>query len=358
VAPPELSQHRPDTTLYIRSVRHLPLKHHQSIRSRRINTDVLCQQIQTPAMASNRQLLNEYIRYPVTHEMIAHLAQLAAGVIRCSDPQPPMNTGYPSPPSTPTRTESPGFPSQSLPSLEQFIQTLCERSNVQTPTLMSTAVYLHRLKSRLPRIAKGMQCTCHRVFLAALILSAKYLNDSSPKNKHWARYTMGLFSLPEVNLMEQQLLFLLDWDLRITPENLYTHVLPYFLQRQSLFNASQYCSPPRRLTPPSTPYHRRPYPQAAYPSPPSMAASLSSSSCSSNSSDYTPPERQNPYAMYEHPVPHHRGMVKSLPPPIITQPINPPRRESHPANLFSRFWRKQSQPTPMYPQVYPIQEAW
>lgn len=187
-------------------------------------------------MASNKQLLKEYIQYPVTDEMVAHLAQQAACVIKCPTPRTTTpSSGYRS---TTTRTEAPAF--LSLPSLEQFIINLCKRSKVQTPTLMSTAVYLHRLKSRLHKVAKGMRCTCYRVFLATLILSAKYLNDSSPCNKHWARYTMGLFSLPEVNLMETQLLFLLDWDLRITPEDLYAHVLPYFLQRQSSVHPNQF----------------------------------------------------------------------------------------------------------------------
>jgi len=93
---------------------------------------------------------------------------------------------------------------------------------------MSSLVYLRRLKSRLQPMAKGLRCTTHRIFLAALILSAKYLNDCSPKNKHWANYsvcsttayTFG-FSRTEVNLMEKQLLFLLDWDLRITEDDLY-----------------------------------------------------------------------------------------------------------------------------------------
>jgi hypothetical protein len=62
-------------------------------------------------------------------------------------------------------------------------------------------------------LSLGMACTRHRVFLAALICAAKYLNDSSPKNKHWQRYCT-YFSLPEVNLMEKQMLYLLDYNLR------------------------------------------------------------------------------------------------------------------------------------------------
>ncbi|KAJ2402302.1 PHO85 cyclin-1 [Coemansia sp. RSA 2559] len=49
--------------------------------------------------------------------------------------------------------------------------------------------------------------------------SLKYLNDASPKNKYWARYST-MFTVAEVNLMEKQLLFLLDFDLRIDNEDL------------------------------------------------------------------------------------------------------------------------------------------
>ncbi|KAI0973409.1 hypothetical protein F4678DRAFT_26388 [Xylaria arbuscula] len=179
----------------------------------------------------NAAALDQFIRTPVSHAMIYHLADAASKVIQCDPnmmPPPPQHeTQYPSPPRTPSpkaiRCDDSG-----LPSLEEFITQLVVSSNVQVPTLMSTLVYLGRLKSRLQPMAKGLRCTTHRIFLAALILSAKYLNDSSPKNKHWANYShiqcdgysFG-FSRTEVNLMEKQLLFLLDWDLRINEEDLY-----------------------------------------------------------------------------------------------------------------------------------------
>jgi G1/S-specific cyclin PLC1 len=118
--------------------------------------------------------------------------------------------------------------------LEEFITQLVVSSNVQVPTLMSTVVYLSRLKARLQPLANGLRCTTHRIFLASLILAAKYLNDSSPKNKHWASYrfiqsevhNFG-FSRTEVNLMENQLLSLLGWELRITESDLYRELEPF-----------------------------------------------------------------------------------------------------------------------------------
>ncbi|KAJ4393107.1 PHO85 cyclin-1 [Gnomoniopsis smithogilvyi] len=213
----------------------------------------------------NATALEDFIYTPVRDDMISYLACAAREVIRCDEkmmpppPAPAMATPSYQPysskqlPISPPRTPPPVAAGEKfLPSLEQFIRNLVWSSNVQVPTLMSTLVYLNRLKSRLQPEAKGLRCTAHRIFLAALILTAKYLNDSSPKNKHWAKYTQiwddangprciapGCsqgsrctreshlrspdfeFSKTEVNLMEKQLLMLLEWELRVTKEDLY-----------------------------------------------------------------------------------------------------------------------------------------
>lgn len=159
---------------------------------------------------SDQQALSLLMSSPVTQDMLAHIVNVTLKVIQCKK----SKSVYPSPPSSPNQKSKP------LPSLMTFISRLVRYTNVYTGTLLTTLVYLERLRAKLPRNAEGLPCTLHRIFLACLILSSKFHNDSSPKNYHWAKYTDGLFKSEDVNLMERQLLSLMDWDLSISNTDL------------------------------------------------------------------------------------------------------------------------------------------
>ncbi|GAA5858909.1 hypothetical protein JCM8547_007151 [Rhodosporidiobolus lusitaniae] len=153
---------------------------------------------------------------PLTSRMVAYIAHKTCQSVRCRDPPP-------SSPATPSSAVMKD-PNE-LPSLESFIKSIVRKSKCHVPTLLCTLVYLERLRERLPSHARGCHTTRHRVFLATLIVAAKYLNDSSPQNKHWLKYAQH-FTSAEVNLMERQLLTIFNFDLRFTEDELITHLGP------------------------------------------------------------------------------------------------------------------------------------
>ncbi|KAK5309436.1 PHO85 cyclin-1 [Exophiala xenobiotica] len=154
----------------------------------------------------NTAALEEFLQQSVKPHMIRYLAHQASSVTQGEHRSLA--------PSRPALDDSQLL----LPSLELFIQTLVHRTLVPVPTLMTSLVYLTRLRTRLPLAAEYTRCSAHRIFLASLILAATTLNDVSPGNEHWARCTIvegyqGFgFRLYDVNFMERQFLCLLDWN--------------------------------------------------------------------------------------------------------------------------------------------------
>ncbi|AMD20099.1 HCL052Wp [Eremothecium sinecaudum] len=127
--------------------------------------------------------------------------------------------------------------------LVDYIVKLVRGSNVQTPTLMATTVYLSKLKNIIPAHAHGMETTRHRIFTGCLVLASKYLNDSSPLNKHWCEYTNDLLDLAEMNMIERELLAYLNWEINITTEDLVA-CLSHFLNPIKEELAAQLCPLP------------------------------------------------------------------------------------------------------------------
>lgn len=170
---------------------------------------------------SDYEALFHFNRKPVSIEMVQYLASTTSSIIKVKKNNNIVD--LPAPP------------------LMRFIRNLISYSNVQTPTLMATTVYLTKLRSIIPANVYGIETTRHRIFLGCLILAAKTLNDSSPLNKHWASYTDGLLHIREVNTIERELLEYFDWNVCITTDELIACLSPFLqpIKEQTLMLRQQ-----------------------------------------------------------------------------------------------------------------------
>jgi len=111
--------------------------------------------------------------------------------------------------------------------LRRYIEETLRRSRTSYSTLQVALYYLILIKSHVPKhdftmqqpadcaMLRSMQCG-RRMFLAALILASKYLQDRNYSAKAWSK--MSGLRTSEINNNERMFLKAVNWQLHITDE--------------------------------------------------------------------------------------------------------------------------------------------
>ncbi|KAI8615380.1 cyclin-domain-containing protein, partial [Chytriomyces sp. MP71] len=96
--------------------------------------------------------------------------------------------------------------------LKVFIQEILRRSKTSFSTLQLALFYIIRLRNQIEaNSTSGLPVCGRRVFLTALILASKYLQDRNYSNKAWSKIS-GL-AVSEINANEFQFLSLVNYEL-------------------------------------------------------------------------------------------------------------------------------------------------
>ncbi|KAG2205065.1 hypothetical protein INT46_000038 [Mucor plumbeus] len=105
-------------------------------------------------------------------------------------------------------------------STARFIREILKRSRATYSMLQLALFYIFRIKKLIferlqqPLSNNEMVCCGRRMFLAALMVSSKYLNDKNYRNKTWAK--IASLHVAEINATEIVFLKLIDYQLYVS----------------------------------------------------------------------------------------------------------------------------------------------
>ncbi|KAG0167616.1 hypothetical protein DFQ28_006954 [Apophysomyces sp. BC1034] len=119
--------------------------------------------------------------------------------------------------------------SKHLPPLNEFIATVFKRSRLPPCVCLVSLIYLQRLKTSLPRHARGDIDTPYRLFLAAILTASKFLSEtgSSLTSQAIADMVNYVYTPKDVNLMERSFLGLIKYDLFVNVESIKDYLAMY-----------------------------------------------------------------------------------------------------------------------------------
>ncbi|KAJ3044903.1 hypothetical protein HDV00_000185 [Rhizophlyctis rosea] len=100
------------------------------------------------------------------------------------------------------------------PTFQSFATTLLTRTKESLPTLLTALFFLRRLTHKHPHCT-ALPGSAYSLLLTSLILGSKYYNDVPFVNKSWHVVSDGMFSVREMERMEREMLFMLEFDLHV-----------------------------------------------------------------------------------------------------------------------------------------------
>eukprot|EP00188_Purpureofilum_apyrenoidigerum_P005589 Plantae.Rhodophyta-Purpureofilum_apyrenoidigerum.ctg7425.p1 GENE.Plantae.Rhodophyta-Purpureofilum_apyrenoidigerum.ctg7425~~Plantae.Rhodophyta-Purpureofilum_apyrenoidigerum.ctg7425.p1 ORF type:complete len:216 (+),score=41.18 Plantae.Rhodophyta-Purpureofilum_apyrenoidigerum.ctg7425:49-696(+) len=111
--------------------------------------------------------------------------------------------------------------------IEKYIRRIVRYMSCSKATYIVAYCYLHRLRIYEPRLVVS-DLNSHRLFMTAMVLAAKYLEDCVYSNMYYARVG-GIPTLAEMNGLEAEFLRIIHFDLAVNPEE-YRDIESYLAQ--------------------------------------------------------------------------------------------------------------------------------